>query len=256
MSNIKLIPICAGYYSTDAGASMGVMPRALWEKSIEVDAKHRQRIRINLLLIVTPNHKVIIDTGIGNKLPEKLKKIYAYSDYEMFHSLKDAGYSREDITDVILTHLHFDHAGGVVSVIDGKEQLTFPNATHWTQEAEWLIARNPDALNKAAYDFERDLSLLEEKGKMSLVKGDSELFDGIRVIKVGGHTEGFQIVEIDNEDIQAIWAGDIIPTQHHLIPPIISAYDISRKDSFKAKEYILKKGYTIYFSHDPELWSK
>ncbi len=233
---------------------MGVMPRALWEKTIEIDRLHRQRIRINLLLIKHNERLILIDSGIGNKLPDKLKKIYNYSDFILPESLESEGYIPEDITDVILTHLHFDHAGGLISIDNEEKRLTFPNAVHWIQKDEWNIAKNPDALNKAAYNYERDLSLLEDEGTINLVNGDLELYKGIEVKKVGGHTEGFQIIEIETATHRAIYAGDIIPTQHHIDLPVISAYDISRKDSYKAKEYILNSNSTVYFSHDPEIW--
>ncbi|MDP8232923.1 MAG: MBL fold metallo-hydrolase, partial [Candidatus Zophobacter franzmannii] len=240
---------------TDAGASLVVLPRAIWEKTISVDDKNRVRMRINLLLIKDEERLILIDTGIGNKLNDKKKKIYNYTDFLLPNSLQEVGFSCLDITDVILTHLHFDHAGGIVSEFDGVMQLTFPNATHWVQKAEWEIAKTPDMLNAAAYNYQVDLALLEEKGKLKLVDGEHQISEHVEVMKVGGHTEGFQIVKLNFPDCKAVFAGDIIPTEPHLYLPVISAYDISRKDTFKAKLMIKELNIPIFFSHDTEVWS-
>jgi glyoxylase-like metal-dependent hydrolase (beta-lactamase superfamily II) len=255
MDQERLIPINAGYYSTDAGAALGVLPRAIWEKRISVDEKHRQKIRINLLLIKTGDKLILIDTGIGNKLNDKKKKIYNYTDFLLPASLQEVGFSRFEITDVILTHLHFDHAGGIISIFDDRPKLTFPNATHWIQKSEWEMAKHPDELNVAAYDFPNDLALLEQEGKMRLIDGKHFITEEIELTKVGGHTVGFQIVALNFDDKKAIFAGDIIPSQDHLPLPIISAYDLSRNDTFLAKKMIIESNSRIYFSHDINVWS-
>ncbi|MBN2829177.1 MAG: MBL fold metallo-hydrolase [Candidatus Cloacimonetes bacterium] len=251
----RLIPINAGYYSTDAGAALGVLPRAIWEKRISVDDLHRQKVRINLLLIQYEDRLILIDSGIGNKLIDKKKKIYNYADFLLPASLQEVGFSRFDITDVILTHLHFDHAGGIISIFNDTPELTFPNARHWVQNSEWHIAKSPDELNAAAYNYDENLALLEQSSKLKLIEGNYKLTDDIELIKVGGHTVGFQIVKFTFKDDKAIFAGDIIPTREHLPLPIISAYDISRKDTFYAKKMILESDSRIYFSHDIDVWS-
>jgi glyoxylase-like metal-dependent hydrolase (beta-lactamase superfamily II) len=254
LGQIELTLVSAGHYWSDGGAAFGALPKALWNKTIEADEKNRICFELNLLLIRADSRNILVDTGCGNHLSEKQMKIYNPSEFTLFAELEKLGLSRFDITDVILTHLHFDHAGGVVSEIDGELQLSFPHAVHYIQETEWEMAKHPDELNQAAYEFEEQLSILESEGKYELVNGNYELIPEITLKLTGGHTVGTQIVVCESDNDFAIYAGDIVPSLPHLALPVISAYDVSREDTFRAKKAILteirqKKGYLL-LNHD------
>jgi glyoxylase-like metal-dependent hydrolase (beta-lactamase superfamily II) len=254
LGQIELFQIDAGHYWSDGGAAFGALPKVLWNRTIEADEKNRIRFELNLLLIKTPDRNILVDTGCGNHLSPKQIKIYNPSEFTLFNELEKHCVTRFDITDVILTHLHFDHAGGVVSIIDGKTELSFPNAVYYIQKREWEMASNPDELNQAAYMFEEQLSLLASEGKYILVNGNYQLIPEITLRLTGGHTIGTQIVVCESNGDFAIYAGDIIPSQPHLALPVVSAYDVSREDTFKAKKAILmeikqKKGYLL-LNHD------
>lgn len=255
MLKIKILK--AGHFYSDAGASLGNLPRAIWGRFLSLDDLHRMRLDLNLLLIEYNERIILVDTGLGNKLTEKELKIFSPSSQSLSSVLNNNGYNTEAITDVIMTHLHHDHAGGIVSYNDlGQEYLTFPNATYHIQEKEWNMAKDPDILNQAAYDYARNLRLLELKGNINLLSGDKEIFPGIRVELVGGHTEGMQIIIINTDDAKYIYAGDIIPSKLYLKVPITSAYDVCRRDTVKAKLKIIAKldneQYKLIFDHSTE----
>lgn len=255
---MKLDLVSAGHYWTDAGAFMGVLPYFIWHDKVSTDERQRLRMNLNLLLIRTEGRNILVDTGIGNRLNKRRKEIYNPSDFELVENLQALGLNADEITDVVLTHLHFDHAGGVVSSIDDKDVLTFPKAVHHIQKAEWEIAKHPDKLNAAAYQFEHQLALLERDGRMNLIEGDAEVAPDVWVRQVGGHTVGMQIVEVLIDCKPYIYAGDIIPTRFHLPLAITSSYDVSRKDSFAAKQMIydklIKDNGFLLLDHDTSTW--
>ena len=250
--------VLAGFYRTDAGAFMGVLPYFIWQDKVDLDERHRLRMNLNLLLIQTEVRNILVDTGIGNRLNKRRKEIYSPSEFLLPANLKALGLNPEDITDVIMTHLHFDHAGGIVSEKDGLDFLTFPKATYHIQSKEWQMAKEPDKLNKAAYQFEHQLALLEQSGNIHLVDGTAEIAEGVFVHLVGGHSVGSQIIEVIKDGKPYIYAGDIIPTRYHLPPAITSGYDVSRADSFAAKQMIYNKlrageGFLL-LDHDVNEW--
>jgi glyoxylase-like metal-dependent hydrolase (beta-lactamase superfamily II) len=199
-----------------------------------------------------------VDTGIGNRLSKRRTEIYNPSAFELPNNLKALGVEPNSITDVILTHLHFDHAGGVVSAQDGTDVLTFPKAVYHIQSREWSMAKNPDKLNAAAYQFEHQLSLLASEGNLHFLEGEAEIAPNVFVRLVGGHTVGMQIVEVLQDGIPYIYAGDIIPTRFHLPLAITSSYDVSREDSVAAKQLIYDKLTTgngfLLLDHDTASW--
>lgn len=255
---MKLFPVSAGHYWSDGGALNGVLPYAIWKDKIKTDELRRQKMELNLLLIVIDERRILIDTGLGNRLSDKQKEIYRPSDFALPASLGELGYRDIDITDVIMTHLHFDHAGGIVTNFGDHDALTFPKARYWIQRAEWEMAKNPDGLNKAAYAFEQQLSLLEAQGKLQLIEDELEIAPGIKCVKCGGHTVGSQYVEIESDAGFYIYAGDIIATKFHASLAITSAYDVCRKDTFKAKQEIYSrlkaKSGTLLLNHDTRFW--
>ncbi len=254
LGQIELFKVSAGHYWSDGGAAFGALPKVLWNKTIKADEENRVIFELNLLLIKTADRNILVDTGCGNHLSPRQIKIYDPSEFILFEELEKYGITRFDITDVILTHLHFDHAGGVISVCNGKSELSFPNAIHYIQASEWEMAKNPDELNQAAYYFDEQLSLLASEGKYVLLQGNYHLIPEVELRLVGGHSVGTQVVCCESEDEFAVYAGDIIPSQPHLTLPVVSAYDVSRIDTFKVKKAMIaeirqKKG-CLLLNHD------
>ncbi len=238
---------------------MGIFPRAIWERSVFTDEKHRIQMDFSLVLLETGDKVFLIDTGLGNRISDKEKKIYRASEFTLVENLERVGYKREDIDGVILTHLHFDHAGGVVSDFGSGDELTFPNAIHYIQEIEWSTARHPDELNESAYQFDHQLSLLEASEMFRLVNGDVNLTPEIRLILAGGHSNGFQVVRIESEGELAYYGGDIFPHKEHLRPSVTSAYEVDRTRSYRYKRMILDElrpvNGLLFLGHDMEMKS-
>ncbi len=255
---MKLSLVSAGHYWTDAGAFFGVLPWFIWHDKVETDDRQRLKMNLNLLLIQTEGRNILVDTGIGNRLGKRRCEIYNPSEFELVQNLEALGVKASELTDVILTHLHFDHAGGVVSEADGTDFLTFPEAVFHIQQSEWQMAENPDKLNKAAYQFEHQLSLLARAGRLHLIDGEVEIAPGVWVRKTGGHSVGMQIVEVLADSVPYIYAGDIIPTRFHLPMAITSSYDVCREDTYKAKQMIYDRliqgnGFLL-LDHDTSAW--
>lgn len=254
--NFQISLLRAGSYFSDAGASLGVLPKAIWSKDLLDDDKFCIPMALNCLLIQSGSLNILVDTGVGNVLTDKQLKIYRPSSFTLLEELKEAGLNREDIQHVILTHLHFDHIGGILHQ-DFPGELTFPNAYHHIQKPEWLTATNPDELNAPAYPFQQHLSLLSDSFKLNLPDGDTEIIPGVTLVLAKGHSEGMQMVRIEDEDTLVYYAGDIIPSRYHLNLPVISAYDLCRKTTFNVKKRIVEELKThkglLVFDHDFEM---
>jgi len=233
---------------------MGVMPKALWKKLVNADDRNRIELALNSLLIRSDDKNILIDTGLGNMISDKVNKIYSPSKFILLDSLEKIELSRKDIDIVVLTHLHFDHAGGINLFLNDKLELTFPNALHIFQKKEWDVAKDPDELNKASYNFEKDLKLLEESGKYQLIDGDYQLTKEVTLELAGGHSEGTQVVRIESGNELAYYPGDILPMEINRHLAITTAFDLNRKETFNAKKKILKeikeKAGIIFLEHD------
>lgn len=248
----KVNSFLSGYFYSDAGAAMGVLPKAIWQKKIEVDSANRMKTALRHLLIQTNDKTVLIDSGIGNTYSEKEQKIFKPTKYQMIEELHKMGVSRFDIDFVVFTHLHFDHFGGVVANIDGKIEITFPNAVHVVQADEWQTALEPDELNKAAYNLQSSLKILQEKGEVYLFDEKFNLDESIEIFKVGGHSVGSTAVMLNVDKQKWCFAGDIIANSYMLSLPITSAYDVSRIQTYQAKKKIIHEADLIVFNHDSE----
>ncbi len=241
IGNLNCFVFDAGGFSSDGGAGMGVLPRVLWEKSIIPDSKHRIRFATNLMLIKRGECHILIDTGIGYYPDDKIKKIYTPEPASLLENIEKCGCSRKDIDFVILTHLHHDHIGGLLYMENGQEVLMFPNATHIVQKKEWDTALNPDGLNRAAYRFNKPITLLKSSDRLRIIDGDYDLLPEITIRLTGGHSNGTEIVRIESNDTICYYPGDLIPHELHLQLPVTSAYDVNRNRTFQAKQIILEE---------------
>ena len=249
----------AGRFRLDGGAMFGVVPKVLWEKKSPSDEKNRIRMAANCLLLISKNKKILIDTGIGYKSDEKFAGIFAvdYSEVDLDRSLQDLGVKYEDITDVILTHLHFDHAGGGTR-FDGNGNVipTFPKAKYYVQKDQLEWAKKPLVKDRASF-LQENFMPLEESGQLVVLEKGQELFPGIELILVDGHTKAQQLVYIHSQGKNLLFAGDLIPTPHHLPIPWVMAYDNEPIKTIREKtemmERIVTENWLLYFEHDPDV---
>ncbi|TFG63104.1 MAG: MBL fold metallo-hydrolase [Spirochaetales bacterium] len=247
----------AGHFRLDGGAMFGVVPKVFWETMHPADDKNRILLSTSLVLLADGKKNILIDTGNCDAASDKMKSIYSMdsSEYSMQNFLSRSGISREDITDVILTHLHFDHAGGAVSD-DGTGALmpAFPNAVYHVQKKQFAWAMDPSGRDRASYMTEQILPI-REAGRLSLVDGPGELFPGIELIVVNGHTPGMQLPLISGGGETLLYGGDLIPLRSHIAPPWIMAYDLKPLKTLEEKERILgqaaDENWMIFFEHDP-----
>jgi glyoxylase-like metal-dependent hydrolase (beta-lactamase superfamily II) len=236
----------------------GVVPRTMWEKSNPPDPFNRIIMGLNLLLVECGGELVLIDTGIGDKFDEKFKDIFSIERRPTLKdSLAEAGFSRHDITIVINTHLHFDHAGGnTIMNREGNPIPAFPSASYVVQKGEWMDAQNANERNRRSY-LEGDFRPLETEGVLRLVDGKTELVDGLRLIPTPGHTGHHQSVLITSQGESVFFPGDLIPMSSHVPYPYIASIDLYPMDTLQQKKKILPKafseGWSIIFIHDPVL---
>lgn len=253
---MQLIPVVPENFKMDGGACFGVVPKSIWSKTVPSDENNMVNLSSRCLLIDTGNKRILIDTGLGNKQSDKY-----YSYYYLFdrigieQAIKNVGYSPEDITDVILTHLHFDHVGGAVKwTEDGKStQAVFQNATYYCSKAQWDTANNPNPREKASFHPENYLSLFEE-GRLEFIYSDSEFCEGIQLEIKNGHTLGLVIPVIDYKDHKIVYTADFIASMLNIPLAYVPAFDIDPVQSMKEKDEFFKKAvnnnYVLFFEHD------
>lgn len=268
--NLKIgeYEICAiptGIFGLDGGAMFGTVPKSLWHKSNPADDHNRIQMEARALLLKSKDRNILIDAGngsdfiakLGEKIGAKFSEIYKVDDtgVSLESSLKKHGLSAGDITDVILTHLHFDHCGGSTKEVNGKIVPTFSNALYHVQKSNLENAKNPNVREKASYLAPNFMPLLEAN-KLKLIDGPQKNYlPGISLFVSNGHTVGHQAVIIEDENQQLIYCGDIIPTSSHIRSAWIMGYDINPLLIISEKNDLLtmtenKKSY-LFFEHDP-----
>jgi glyoxylase-like metal-dependent hydrolase (beta-lactamase superfamily II) len=255
LGNFELTAVSDGLYHLDGGAFFGVVPKSLWEKKVKADENNHVPVGLNSVLVRTGDHTVLIETGIGNKLPERLVKIYG-QPAKLLENLGAAGISPEDVDIVINTHLHFDHCGWNTVRRDDQFVATFPRAKYYVQEGEWQCGRHPSERDAISY-LSENYDPLIQSGQMQLLRGDQEIVPGISVKVFPGHTRHMQAVIIKSGDQTACYISDLIPTSWHLELTWVMAFDLfpletmaSRKQYYA--EAIHEKWLTM-FTHDPNL---
>ena len=249
----------AGRFRLDGGAMFGVVPKVLWEKKSPADEKNRIQMATNCLLLSGDNKNILIDAGIGYKSDEKFAKIFAidYSEYDLNRSLQNLGITHDAITDVILTHLHFDHTGGATQINDNGQVLpTFPKAKYYVQKSQLEWAKNPLEKDRASF-LKENFQPLEEADQLVVLEKAGELFPGIELILVDGHTRAQQLVLIHGDERTMLFGGDLVPTASHLPVPWVMGYDNEPIKTIQEKKEILGRAvhenWLLFFEHDPEI---
>ena len=243
-----------GTFKLDGGSMFGVVPKVLWERAKPADASNRIEMDMNCLLIRDADHVVVVETGAGPKLSDRQRQIFGIErPPALLGELAKRGVRPEDVTLVINTHLHFDHAGGNTYVRDGAPVATFPRASYVFQRLEWEDAMTPNERTRASY-LAPDFAPLEAAGKLELVDGSVELLRGLRVDQVQGHTRGTQTVRVSAGDQTLFFSSDFMPDRHHLPLPWIPAFDLFPLDTLEAKRLIIRRAiderWIVGFTHD------
>lgn len=257
IANYQLHPIETGTFALDGGAMFGVVPKTLWEKTIPPDEKNRISMASRALLLIGNGKKILIDDGNGSKLNEKLAAIYKIDSRksDLISSLQTLGISPPDITDVILTHLHFDHCGGsTFRDADGRLKPTFPNALYYVQREHWEWAQKPTERDRASF-FPEDFMPLYEYGQLRFTEGEGEILPGISCRICNGHTTALQAPLISDGVNSILYVADLMPTIAHVPLPWIMGYDLRPLVTLEEKRRILNEAvdgnWTIFFEHDP-----
>ena len=255
IGNYELTSIETGTFALDGGAMFGVVPWFFWSKTNPPDERNCVKLAARCLLLRGEGRTILIDTGNGSKWNDKLKNIYQLdnSKFTLENSLANVGVHSNDVTDVILTHLHFDHAGGCTKYVDGKLEPTFPNATHYVQEAHWELALNPTERDRASF-MKEDFMLLHERGLLKFTEGEQEIFPGISLLVCNGHTMAQQLPVITDGKNTLIFICDLVPTVSHITPAYLPAYDVRPLVTIEEKKKILSRvaeeNWIVFLEHD------
>lgn len=249
---MNLHVINTGYFKLDGGAMFGVVPKTIWNKSNPADENNLCNWAMRCLLIEDGARLILIDTGIGNKQDAKFfGHYYLNGDDTLDKSLAVKGFSRADITDVFLTHLHFDHCGGAITRNGDKLIPAFPNATYWSNEKHWDWAVNPNDREKASF-LKENILPIRESGQLKFA-GTGELPFDIKY--VNGHTESMMLPVLNYKNRTIVYMADLLPSIGHLPLPYVMAYDMFPLTTLKEKKSFLTEAvasnYVLFFEHDP-----
>ena len=255
LGDFELTAVSDGIYYLDGGAFFGVVPKVMWERKLPADEKNRVPTGLNSVVVRSGEKTILIETGIGNKLPEKMAKIY-HQPARLLDNLAAAGIAPEDVDIVINSHLHFDHCGWNTIRNGDKVVPTFPRARYYAQEGEWRHARQQHERDAISY-MPVNYDPLVENGQMELLNGNREIVPGVSVEIFPGHTENMQAVILHSGGKTACYISDLIPTRAHLDPTWVMAFDLSPIATIdNRKRYyaraIPEKWLTI-FTHDSQI---
>lgn len=258
---MNLFPIEAGNFKLDGGAMFGVVPKTLWTRTNPADANNMIDIAARCLLIENDNRLTLIDTGMGNKQSEKFfGYYYQWGDYNLDSSLKKHGFHRDDITDVFMTHLHFDHCGGSVQWNKDRTgfEPAFKNATFWSNEEHWQWATQPNRREQASF-LKENIMPMQESGQLKFVQKPSSDFSEANeldfgILFVDGHTDKQMIPHINYKGKTLVFMADLLPTAGHLPLPFVMGYDTRPLLTLPEKEKFLNmaaaKNYYLFLEHD------
>lgn len=253
--NIKVIH--AGFFGLDGGAMFGIIPKPLWSKNNPADEVNRIKLATRLLLLQSEDKNILIDTGMGDKWDDKSKNIYSIQqeNKSLLKSLSEENIKPEAITDVILTHLHFDHTGGSTVLENGKLSPTFPNANYYVQKKNYEWAINPTDRDKGSYIKDNFVPLVKE-GVLKFIDDDNHFDEDISFIIINGHTFSQQLIKVSDASNTLLYCCDLFPTYSHIRLPYIMGYDLQPLVTYQEKKYILNKAveenWKLFFEHDPQ----
>ena len=245
-------------FGLDGGAMFGIIPKPVWEKKVSADELNRVNMVTRSLLLVSDEKKILIDTGNGTKWEEKYKKIYDINtdQYNIEKSLGKYGFSSEQITDVICTHMHFDHIGGNTKIKSGEVVPTFPNAKYWISEENWKLANHPSQKDAGSF-IEHDWKVLAENQMIEIIDGREPFIEGIETFVTHGHTPGLLHPIVSDGSNKLFYGADIFPMVAHIPIPWVMAYDVQPVVTMEEKQKLLQKmereDWILFFEHDPHI---
>lgn len=253
--NLKIL--ISSYFALDGGAMFGIIPKPLWEKTNPADELNRVRLATRHLILQSEERNIIIDTGMGNKWDEKSIDIYNIDQFiSMDSALQQNRLKAEDITDVILTHLHFDHTGGSTKIENGKLIPTFQNAKYFVQKKNYEWAINPSDRDKGSYIKDNFEPMMKE-GILHFIDGEEQFDDEISFILVNGHTFYQQLIKISDGADTILFTCDLMPFASHIPLPYIMGYDLQPLVTLNEKKKLLRQAvdedWKLFFYHDPEI---
>lgn len=253
---MKLFPIHISNFKIDGGSMFGVVPKVLWQSKYPADENNLCSWSLRSLLIDTGDRVMLIDTGHGDKQGEKFfSHVHLFGGEGLESAINKKGYTLDDITDVILTHLHADHCGGAVKFNNDKTdyELTFKNANYWVSKPQWDWAMSPNKQEAASFLKENLMPMLES-GKLNFIENDTEFYPGINFRLYNGHTVGQMIPFVNTGSNVYVFMADFIPSVAHIPVAWNMAYDVRPMDMLQEKEDFLNEAaennYTLFFQHD------
>ena len=245
-------------FGLDGGAMFGIIPKPVWEKKVSADELNRVNMVTRSLLLVSDEKKILIDTGNGTKWEEKYKQIYDINtdQYNIEKSLGKYGFSSEQITDVICTHMHFDHIGGNTKIKSGEVVPTFPNAKYWISKENWKLANHPSQKDAGSF-IEHDWKVLAENQMIEIIDGREPFIEGIETFVSHGHTPGLLHPIVSDGSNKLFYGADIFPMVAHIPIPWVMAYDVQPVVTMEEKQKLLQKmereDWILFFEHDPHI---
>lgn len=262
---MQIYSIHTGNFKLDGGAMFGVVPKSIWNKTNPADENNLCTWALRCLLVVDGDRKILIDTGMGNKQDAKFFSHYQPTETKTIaEALAVHGFEPKEITDVLLTHLHFDHVGGAINMEEGVLKTALPNATYWVSAAHWATANQPNRREKASF-LKENILPLQESGQLKLIelpafKSETSLqeihfTENISCFVVNGHTAGMLLPKIQYGQKQLVYMADLLPSVGHLPIPFVMGYDMQPLFTLNEKELFLNeacaKDYVLFFEHDP-----
>jgi len=258
LGHLEVHAVSDGRIALDGGAMFGVVPRPLWSRRLPADERNRVSLALRCMLVIAGDKRILVDDGAGTRWDGKAREMYGLDHHQgaLDGALHRIGLSRADITDVVLTHLHFDHAGGTTREEGGGLRLSFPSATYHLQRRHWRWAHSPSDRDAGSFRRE-DFAPLENSGRLHLLDGPTELFPGVHLFVSEGHTVGLQLVRLETDAGTLVFCGDLIPTTAHLRAPWVAAYDLYPLTAIEEKKQLLaqalEEDWVLFLEHDPEV---
>lgn len=254
---MKLYSVNAGHFKLDGGAMFGVVPKSIWNRLNPADENNMCSWALRCLLIEEGNRLILIDNGMGNKQDAKFfSYYYLHGDDTLEKSLNKHGFTADDVTDMVLTHLHFDHCGGSIryNTDHSKLEPAFKNANYYSNLKHWEWATHPNSREKASF-LRENIQPIKESGRLHFIDTNTKLIPGLSFMEVNGHTEAMMLPLIKYNNHTIAYMADLLPSAAHLPIPYVMGYDMRPLETLKEKEIILNQAvdnnWTLFFEHDP-----